>query len=553
MDHDGSPNPGSVIGKIMASHPELKPQARELAAEVKDICTALGKMTPDEQAEKFSKIYGNPDDYRSTKRERNEGLPDLPGAEDGKVVMRFAPGPSGPLHLGHSRAAILNDEYVKRYNGKFILRVEDTNPDKIDPEVYDTLRPDLEWLGVTIHEQYIQSDRFDIYLKYARELLETGNAYICTCDVEDWRDKKNRGAACVHRDRAIEDNLEAWDKMLDGTYPPGSASYVVKTDLNHPNPAVRDFVAMRIVDSPHPRTGTRYRVYPLYNFSVAVDDHLMGMTHVLRGKDHLNNTLRQEYIYKYMGWKKPWFKHYGWVSIDGTVLKKSLITEGIQRGEYTGWDDVRLGTFRALKARGIQPDAIRKYWVEVGLKDVDVKFSWQNLYAYNKNIVDKDARRFFFVWDPVPVTVETDSPIEVNAPLYPDDRGRGSRKYTLKPKDGAVDVVCAADDIKDLKEGTIVRLKNMCNIEITEINKDAIKSRFAGNDLSIIKNGVKIIHYSPQDGALPTTVVMPDGQTRSGLSEPLLRGVTGVVQFERFGFVNIVESNKVVKANFAHK
>ncbi len=163
--------------------------------------------------------------------------------------MRFAPGPSGPLHLGHTRVAILNDEYCKRYDGKFINRVEDTNPDKIDPDAYDMIPQDLEWLGVKVHQTVIQSDRFEFYYDLARQLIEKGHAYICTCPVEDWRKMKEESRPCPHRDLPKEVQMEQWERMLAGHYGEEKAVFVVKTDLHHPNPAIRDFVGFRIVTS----------------------------------------------------------------------------------------------------------------------------------------------------------------------------------------------------------------------------------------------------------------------------------------------------------------
>jgi len=204
------------------------------------------------------------------------------------VVLRFAPNPSGPLHIGHARAAILNQEYVNRYGGKLILRVEDTDPRRVDPDAYQMIPEDLKWLGVQWQEEYIQSDRIEIYHEYARKLIELGEAYMCTCPGEEFKKLKDASQPCSCRDMSVEDNLERWEGMPEMAE--GTAVLRVKTDLEHKNPAIRDWVAMRIVDAEHPRIGTKFRVYPMMNFAVAVDDHLLGVTHVLRGKDHLANS-----------------------------------------------------------------------------------------------------------------------------------------------------------------------------------------------------------------------------------------------------------------------
>lgn len=541
--HNGKANPKSVLSKLLAEKSELRKNAREIFQLANKIVMEVNELSNDEQKSKLMKIA--PELLEKHKKEKEEKLPDLENVK-GNVIMRFAPGPSGPLHIGHSRAAILNDEYVKKYGGELIIRLEDTNPKKIELNAYDMILEDLDWLEVKYHKVIIQSDRFPIYYEYAKKLLEMGKAYICSCDVEYWRDLKQKKKPCPHRNLGKEGQLEDWEKMLNGIFKEGEASYVVKTDLEHKNPAVRDFVGFRIIEGIHPRTGNRFRVYPLYNFSVSIDDHLLGCTHVLRGKDHLNNTYRQKYIYDYFNWKKPEFIHYGWVSIDNTVLKTSTISKGIEEGKFFGWSDIRLGTFRALEKRGFVPEAIRRYWINVGTKEVDIKFSWKNLYAYNKEIIDKKANRYFFVWDPKPLLIKGIEKIESHAPLHPDYPKRGFRKTHLEGKEGFT-VFITNDDFEKIKIGEKVRLKNLCNIEFLS-EKEA---KYIGNDLSIIKKGAKIIHWV-YDG-IPMKVRMPDGNVKNGMCEKESINEKGkIVQFERFGFVKVDGIEKYI-SNYTHK
>jgi len=544
--HGGKANQGAVIGKLMAEMPELRSNPKEVMPGVKAVVESVNSLSPEQQRIELETLA--PELLEKKKREKRTGLDDLEGVNENGVVMRFAPGPSGPLHIGHTRAAILNDEYVKRHGGRYFIRLEDTNPAKIDPEAYDTIFEDLDWLGLEYTDKAIQSDRFDVYLEHARKLIGLGQAYICDCDVEAWRAKKASSRPCPHRSLAPGAQLAAWDRMLDGSYPEGAASMVVKTDLAHPNPAVRDFVAFRIVEAPHPRTGTKYRVYPTYNFSVAVDDHLMGMTHVLRGKDHLNNTIRQQYVYRYFGWDEPAFIHYGWVSIEDTLLKTSAIREGIGKGEYTGWDDVRLGTLKAMAKRGIRPDAFRRYWTEVGIKEVDIRFSWETLYAYNKELVDPEAMRYFFVNDPRRLTITGVNVLQGSAPLHPDRPELGSREVRLEGR-GSVELLVPAGDIDALQPGSLVRLKDLGNVELAGDGT----ARYVGDDLSVLKQGAKIVHWAPVDG-METSVLMPDGRTLKGTSEPGLGSQDGkVVQLERFGFVRIEADGDSIRGFFAHK
>lgn len=550
IEHEGKAQVGSVMGKAMALFPDLRKDPKKASVKVSKIVEEVNSLTAEMQRERLL-LLGGP--RETVKRERKTGLPDLENAVTGEVVMRFAPGPSGPLHIGHSRAAVLNDEYCRRYRGKFILRLEDTNPDRIDPEAYDLIPQDLEWLGVNIDEVFVQSDRFNVYYQVARDLISAGAAYICTIDTEVWRSMKLAGKAVEERDDGPDVQLERWERMLNGTYSEGEASFVVKTDLDHRNPAVRDFIGMRIKDVPHPRTGDRFRVYPLYNLSVAIDDHLMGCTHILRGKDHLNNTLRQEYVYHHLGWELPKFIHYGLVSIPESVLKTSLIRQEITNGIYSGWSDVRLGTLQALAARGFDPRSLRDYWTEVGIKSVDINFSWDTLYAKNRTLIDHNARRFFFVPSPSPLTFEYEGVLKANIPYHPEIPEMGSRVHLITPHDGAINLYIPEKDIRETGNGSTVRLKDLCNVKLVDITNGI--GEFAGMDVSIIREVKGRIVQWVGEGSEPMEIFTPEGEVLKGLVEPGIADTVSegdMIQFERVGYCRVFFDNGL-KANMAHE
>ena len=539
----GTANPKAVVGKILGGFPEYRSKAAELTPLIESITADVNAMGLEAQTKALQEMDSSL--LVKEKKERIYQLPELEDAEDGRVVMRIAPGPSGPLHIGHTRVSVLNDEYVKRYNGKLIARYEDTNPEKIDPDAYDMIPEDLDWLGVKIHESYIQSERFGIYYDYTRKLIEMGKAYVCTCNGDHWRELKEKKLACPCHDLPVETQMERFDRMLNGEYKDGEAVAVVKTDLCHPNPAVRDFVALRLVSHPHPRTGSRYCAYPMMNLSVAIDDHLMGMTHVVRGKDHLNNTIRQEYVFDYFGWKKPHYYHYGLVNIPDTVLKTSLIKQSINAGEYSGWDDLRTGTVRALKRRGIKPDAIRRYWVESGMKSVDIQFSWDNLYGMNRDIIDDYSNRYFFVADPVRYDIEGIDSLKGEAPLHPDHPERGNRVYNI---DGSKTVFISSDDSKIFSESKKLRLKDLCNIDFST------PAVYAGNDVSVLKHGVKAVQWVGRN-SVKAKILMPDGTVVEGLAEDaLLKEKCDSIQFERIGFVKVEDMKPdMITTVFTHR
>jgi glutamyl-tRNA synthetase len=545
VKHGGVPQPGAVIGMVMGAHPELRARAKEVSALAKEAIAEVAKLSPEERVATLQARAPEMIAAMSEKHEKKKTLPDLEGAERG-VVMRFAPNPSGPLHIGHARAAALNDAYVKQYGGRYILRIEDTDPKRVDPEAYATVQEDIKWLGLGITEVVTQSDRLPIYYDLCRQLIEKGGAYVCTCDNEQFKELKQNKTACPCRDQPVAKNLELWQKMLDHTFKEGEVSVRIKTDLTHPDPAMRDFPAFRILDAPpHPKV--KAHVYPLMNFSVVADDHLLGVTHVIRGKDHIANTRRQRYIYDHFGWTVPVYRHYGRMGIEGVVLSTSQMRAGIKEGTYTGWDDIRLGTLRALARRGILPEAVKNAMIAIGIGDVDISFSWDNLYAENKKLVDPTANRYFFVPDPVEACIEGAPAHTAHALLHPSDAARGSRTLEFT---GSVLIPKT-----ELVPGTaMLRLKDLFNVKIAW-NGDTPAFSYGGDSLADARAAkAHIVQWLPAQATVPCTLLTQEGEM-TGACEPAVKNELGkVVQFERVGFVKIDSvSADSVKAYFTHK
>ena len=555
--HKGKANPKAVIGKVLGENPELRPKAKEIIPLVNEIVERVNGMSIEEQESKLKEIYPEFFEAKKEKKEEKKGLPPLPKAEKGKVVTRFAPNPDGAFHLGNARAAILSHEYARLYGGKFILRFDDTDPKVKRPEpiFYDWIKEDLEWLGFKIDEIHIASDRLEIYYDYAEKLIRMGKAYVCTCEPEKFRELRDKGIACPHRDEPVEVQLERWRKMLNGEYKEGEAVVRIKTDLNHPNPAVRDWPALRIIDNAnHPRVGDKYRVWPLYNFASAIDDYELGVTHIFRGQEHAENETRQRYIYDYFGWEYPVTVHHGRLSIEGVILSKSKTRKGIREGKYLGWDDPRLGTIRALRRRGIRPEAIRELIIEVGLKRSDTTISWDNLAAINRRIIEPIANRYFFVADPIPMWVEGyEEEFTAEIPLHPDYPERGVRRLKFTP---GKPVYVSKDDMELFKPGNFVRLKDLFNVEIIEVSEEGIRAKFHSVEYEIAReHRWRMVHWVTE--GKPCEVLVPEGDeliVRKGLLESGAElKVDEVVQFERFGFVRIDEVGEKVVAIFAHK
>jgi len=466
------------------------------------------------------------------------------------------------IHLGNARAIILCDEYAKIYKGSFRLRFEDTDPrlKRSALPFYDAIREDLKWLGCQWDMEAIQSDRLPAYYEYAEKLLANGGAYVCTCTKERFHEAISAKKPCPCRDLPPKKQLERWQGMLNGTYREGKAVVRIKTDLNHPNPAVREWPALRIINPnryPHPRVGSKYRVWPLYNFSAGIDDHLMGITHIIRGKEHLTNQKRQEYMYRHLGWEYPDAIHYGRMKITGGLLSKSKIVEGVKKGVFTGWDDPRLATFLALRKRGIQPETIRRLIIEVGPKTVDVMLSWENLYAINRKLIDPIANRYFFVRDPRKLKVKNIAEtITALLSLHPDDEKRGFREFKIGPQKGEAEFWISTRDATLLKKGKVIRLMGLFNVQIKNVQKGVIEASFHSKGHEEAKKlGAPLIHWLPAGTGIPCEVVMPDATIARGIAEDKCRQLKPdvIVQFERFGFVRIDSVNWKLTAYYAHR
>lgn len=547
VKHGGVPQAGAVIGMVMGANPELRSRAKEVSGLAREVIAEVAALAPEDRQKRLTEIAPEMLAALAEKHEHRKVLPELEDAGRG-VVMRFAPNPSGPLHIGHARAAALNDAYVKMYGGRYILRIEDTDPKRVDPEAYETVVEDIRWLGLGITETVYQSDRLPLYYDLCRRLIERGGAYVCTCDNERFKDLKMAKQACPCRGQPVEQNLALWEKMLAHGFREGEATVRIKTDLLHPDPAMRDFPAFRILDSPpHPRKPDAF-VYPLMNFSVVADDHLLGVTHVIRGKDHIANTRRQRYIYDHFGWNVPVYRHYGRMGIEGVVLSTSQMRLGIKEGTYSGWDDIRLGTLRALARRGILPEAVKNAMLAIGIGETDISFSWDNLYAENKKIIDPVANRYFFVPDPMTITVRGARPVTSRLLLHPADEKRGVR--TL---DFSGTVLLPSAELAD-RSRALIRLKDLFNVAV-EHDHARPHLVYAGDSLADARAAkAPIIQWLPAGAEVPCTLRTPDGDL-TGVCEAVVKEEQGkVVQFERVGFAKIdTVTTDGITAYFTHK
>ncbi|MCE4605869.1 MAG: glutamate--tRNA ligase [Desulfurococcales archaeon] len=550
LDYDGKAVTKSVISKVFKEKSELRSKAKDVVSIVSDIVDKVNRMTYEEQVklfEQYKELVTPPE------RKEKELLPPLPNAVEGRVVTRFAPNPDFVIHLGNARPAILSHEYARKYKGRFILRFEDTDPRTKTPikEVYDLIKEDLKWLDIRWDEEYIQSLRMEVFYEIAKELIKKNGAYVDTCELEESKKLIKEGIGCPTRENPVSWQLEHFEKMIEGYYGEGEAVLRVKTDLKHPDISVRDWVAFRIIDTGkhlHPLVGDKYVAWPTYNFAVSVDDHLMGITHILRGKEHTQNATKQMFLFNHMGWKYPTAIHFGRVHFEGFIMSKSKIRELISKepNRFWGYEDPRFGTLRGLRRRGILPQAIKQLILEVGIKGTDTRITYTNLAAINRKILDEKAHRIMFVYEPQEYTIVTDVPLESKVPIHPSSEK--TRVYTIKPRDK----ICINKSDSNSK---VVRLLGLGNFMV-----EGDKLRYIGSDISIVKeHRVPIIQWVPCTQNVNVSVYRPSGLdllVQKGYSELgiLDYKVDDKLQFIRYGFVRVDQiTDNEIKVVFAHE
>ena len=528
LQYDGKGQAGSVISRIMGNRADLRQHGKHIAPLVaKAVADANAKAQTDglESIEKILEMEA-PKLLERKVQTRREGLPELPNLNDRKPVLRFAPNPNGPLSFGHSRGLVINGEYAKDLDGELILRFDDTDTTVKPPmlEAYESIPKQQEWLcGFPAHRIVIASERMELYHEYAKKMIDGGFGYVCTCSAEAFKEHRVNMTDCPCRDNDVETNLHRWQKMNDPEqYQPGDAVLRVKTDMALKNPALRDWPAARIQTKSHPRVGNRWRVWPLLDFQSAVEDHLQGVTHIIRGKDLMDSTRKQTLLYSHFGWVYPETIYWGRVKVhEFGAFSTSQMKKDIASGKFDDWDDPRLPTLSALSRRGIQPESLRAFWIELGLTQKDIAVPLSTLYSHNTKAIDINAPRLSFVRNAVPIYLAGEFPKNGIIQSHSDTK-MPPRKYSI---DKGV-------WIEQEDSGKPLRLKDLCDIDQN------------GNVESIDRSDKRsVVHWVA--GGNPSKLTIASGQelvTVDGILESNTHPIGTIVQLERIGYA-IIEEN----------
>lgn len=534
--YEGKANPNAILGKILGSEPALRKNPDKVRKEIEEVAKKVNSMDLAKQKEELKKI--DPEMLVKEEKEQEE-LPPLKGAVEGKVVTRFAPSPTGPLMIYHLlRAVYLNYLYAQKYNGKFIVRIEDTDPGNIKREFYEWIKEDLKNSGVKWDELFHQSDHMDLYYKNAEKLIQKNDVYACFCNPDQFKKLKNKKMNCPCRDEGK--TKFHWDKAVRGDYAEGEMIFRLKTSMQDPNPAIRDPALFRINKKHHPFKTIKYKLWPLYNFANTIDDHEMGVTHVFRGKEHEHNTTIQKMIYEKLGWKMPFVINFGMIYLPGVKLHTRDIKQMIAEEKFTGWDDVRLPTIRSIIRRGFQPEAIRELAISSGLTKTDINVSWEKFETLNRKIIDKKANRYMVVKSPVRLVIK-DAPSmnQVREKIHPESEKTRIIPVNLK------EIYIEKEDYIRLKDRDF-RLKGLGNIRVT-----GKTGRYLGNE--IYKDMHKIQWVSKPHAEV---IILKGDDVIHGIGEPGLKKLHPgqIIQMERIGFgkVDARTDNEIVII-FAHR
>jgi len=520
----------AVMPKVIGELPEAKKDIKSLVKQINEVISEVNKLDEKKILKELTSLAPE-----LLEEKEEQGLPELKGVKKG-MKFRMAPFPSGAIHLGNIRGMILNDEYAKKYKGKLLLVIDDTIGSEAKPivkEAYKLIPEAIKWLGIKHEPVIYKSDRLKLFYKQGEELIKKDAAYVCECPSELIRDYRAKGVACNHRSNSVKQNLKLWSKMHKGGYKEGEACVRLKTNMKDKDPAFRDRVLFRISDRAHPRVGTKYKVWPMLEMSWAVDDMLLGITHIIRGKELMIEGRMEEYIWKILGYeKKPFTRLTGLFQIKGAKISKSKSRQEVESGKYSGWDDPRTWSIQSLKRRGFKPEALREFILSMGMSLSEIKVPIETLYTFNRRLIDAEALRYFFVKNPVKLIVSDCPEKKISISMHP--KTKRSRSYVINK--GVNEFFIAQEDVKILKSEGWVRLKDAMNIDFTSASKSVIKAKYSKNQEEVYD--IRKVQFILKQGK-DCKILKPDGDWDKGLCEDYCSRVKKgeLIQFERYGFV----------------
>lgn len=449
-----------------------------------------------------------------------------------KIHTRFPPEPNGYLHIGSAKAIWINAMTAKKYGGLFNLRYDDTNPSKEDNEYVESIYEDLMWLGCEpTGGVFYGSDYFDKCYEYAVKLIKDGKAYVCDLNADEMREYRGSlttaGKNSPYRDRSVEENLDLFERMKNGEFPDGAKTLRAKIDMASPNINMRDPAIYRIVHVDHHRQGSKWCIYPLYDYAHPIQDALEGITHSLCSIEFENHRPLYNWVVDNIGFEiKPKQREFARLNVTHTVMSKRYLRKLVETGLVDGWDDPRMPTLCGLRRRGYTPSAIFDFVARAGVAKTYSIVDYELLEHCIREELNDTAQRRIAILHPIKVVVtnypeDKEEYFEVsNNPTHPE---AGTRKVPFTRE-----LYIDADDFAEvpppkffrLKPDGEVRLMGGYIIKCNEIVKDEagniVEIRCTadletGNGMPVDGRKVKgTIHWVSSEYAVDTTVMLYD-------------------------------------------
>jgi glutamyl-tRNA synthetase len=446
---------------------------------------------------------------------------------NGSCCTRFLPEPSGQLHLGHIFAAKLNQSIATVYGGKFLIRFDDTNPELESQEFVDGILEDLIELGFDTSNISSSSDYFDILIDKAIELIKNGFAYVESASHEEMIIQRKNLSESMDRYLSTEDHLTRFDNMLNGSNT--TMCLRLKAFYNHKNAAMRDPVLFRSINKQHHKTGSKYKIYPTYDFACPIVDSIQGITHIFRSKEYVERDDQMKFILEKLNMTIPKSITYGRISVENAELSKRKIKEGIINGKYSDWDDKKLFTVKGMKARGINVQSLDKLLNDIGFPESMMILQQQKIFTINMKIIDKFSTRLIAIEkaDTCNIQLEIDNNLTKNVHNFIGNKDLGEREISLHNQ-----LLISAKEQFEFQTNEEITILHFGNVIYSERN--VFIPNFSGDPS---KTNKKILWLNSDD-VKEIKIIYVDGSTKDFLIESYFDNLKNwsYVQLNKMGY-----------------
>lgn len=394
---------------------------------------------------------------------------DLKGAEKGKVVTRFPPEPSGFLHIGHAKAAMLNDYFARIYEGKLIVRFDDTNADKSTQGFEDAIVADLARLGIKPDVIEYTSDYFPRLLEMAEQFIRQDKAYVDATPPEEMKEQRLKKEANAYRSQSVEENLHMWKEMVDGTERGEKYCLRAKIDMRHKNGTLRDPTMYRTKKMPHHRTGDTYNVYPTYDFACPLVDSWEGVTHALRSLEYKDREKQYQWFCAAAEVRCAEIWEFSRLDFVRTVLSKRKLQRLIDIGAARSWDDPRFPTIQGVRRRGMTIQGLRAFILSQGASRNNTTHEWDKIWTVNKRVIDPIAPRHVAL-DTKNAKVVTVTNVEAKVKAVPKHKKNadlGTKNVIYQSR-----ILVEGEDAAGFEVGEKITLMDWGNVKISSQDED---------------------------------------------------------------------------------